>query len=250
MPRVNVWIPADLYAAAKAGGLNVSAASQDGVLQHMVTTLSLDGGVKAKPETKPSALYRFWSEDAELLYVGMSTNLGHRIDRHGEQKDWWPEVASIHVELFPDGEEAHAAEIDAIRSECPRYNVHRYPLPPLSRRATPGWKPPPVNIRLGSLEIPVREAAEREGIPLNRWICNAVRYVLDHPPSDGQVRPSADPDDQPDYPKRPTVWTTAAGKTAMFTDYGKACHPPSHVGERQRGSSGLTICTACQGVWP
>jgi hypothetical protein len=123
MPRVNVWVPDSLHEAAKAAGINFSAAIREGL-----RLAEQDGErfrVRAKPGQVPTALYRCYDQDGDLLYVGISTNLGKRLATHASEKPWWPQVADIHVELFPSKPAAQAAEVQAISTEEPRYNGHQ-----------------------------------------------------------------------------------------------------------------------------
>ena len=68
-------------------------------------------------------LYRFWNSADELLYVGITMNLPDRWKKHNREKSWSDEVAKITMERFRTRAEVEQAEIDAIQSERPRYNV-------------------------------------------------------------------------------------------------------------------------------
>lgn len=72
---------------------------------------------------RPHALYRFFAEDGELLYVGITSNPARRFAQHGSDKEWWEEVAEIRMERLPSREAVLAAERAAIIAERPRYNV-------------------------------------------------------------------------------------------------------------------------------
>lgn len=73
------------------------------------------------------ALYRCFAADGALLYVGISVGFARRWYEHAKAKSWWPEVARLTVDLFPDRPSADAAETAAIRDEKPRYNVGKTP---------------------------------------------------------------------------------------------------------------------------
>lgn len=73
---------------------------------------------------KPSYLYRLYSADGDLLYVGMTLNPLGRIPTH-KRKAWGKSIASCTTERFPDRESAKAAERSAIHHEKPRYNLTR-----------------------------------------------------------------------------------------------------------------------------
>ena len=68
------------------------------------------------------ALYRMYDRKEQLLYIGCTGNAGRRFGEH-TSKRWFPLVETIKLEWFPTPETAYAAEKDAIRRECPRYNV-------------------------------------------------------------------------------------------------------------------------------
>lgn len=68
-------------------------------------------------------LYRFYAADDALLYVGLSVNPGKRFERHKADKEWWPEVARVELEQYPDHPTLRAAEREAITEERPRYNI-------------------------------------------------------------------------------------------------------------------------------
>lgn len=74
-----------------------------------------------------TALYRFYNEDSRLLYVGITGNLPQRLRQHHATKTWWREVATIKVQHFAERRIAAAAELAAIRTEAPIYNVAGVP---------------------------------------------------------------------------------------------------------------------------
>lgn len=73
--------------------------------------------------TGHTSLYRFFNAKGELLYVGITGTLPRRFREHEESKLWWFECERVTVQHFATREAAAIAEIDAIRGECPRYNV-------------------------------------------------------------------------------------------------------------------------------
>lgn len=76
--------------------------------------------------TKPRAVYRVWSADSRLLYVGSSPSPLNRAWEHSKTKAWGPDIATITVEWFESPDRAFEAEKDAIRDEKPEWNVqHR-----------------------------------------------------------------------------------------------------------------------------
>jgi hypothetical protein len=70
-----------------------------------------------------TALYRHWSAQGELLYVGISMSAAARTAQHSKSARWFEQVHSITVEFFDTREEASAAERIAIVTERPRFNV-------------------------------------------------------------------------------------------------------------------------------
>jgi len=70
-----------------------------------------------------TTLYRMFAADGGLLYVGISSRAAMRWEQHRGEKPWWSEVARITVEHFADRAAALAAELAAIRSEGPLYNI-------------------------------------------------------------------------------------------------------------------------------
>lgn len=78
-------------------------------------------GGKALPSTQ--WLYRFFGEDNELLYVGISNNVLSRWKQHQSDKPWFDEVVTFTRKKFATRDEVEKAEILAIVNEKPRYNV-------------------------------------------------------------------------------------------------------------------------------
>lgn len=69
------------------------------------------------------ALYRFFSSDGDLLYVGITNDPGRRWPEHASGKPWWHEVDRIGIERHPDRSSVLLAEKTAIVTERPRYNL-------------------------------------------------------------------------------------------------------------------------------
>jgi hypothetical protein len=71
------------------------------------------------------AVYRCYSGDGELLYIGSSGKLGRRLGSHAE-KVWFQQVRGITLEWYADELSALNAERRAIHVEHPKYNIqHR-----------------------------------------------------------------------------------------------------------------------------
>ena len=74
-----------------------------------------------------AAVYRQFSAEGRLLYIGCSSNpaMRHRTNF----TEWRQQVAHITVTWFATREEAHAAEAHAIATEGPVHNVQHNPSP-------------------------------------------------------------------------------------------------------------------------
>jgi len=70
-----------------------------------------------------ACVYRAFSADGVLVYIGCTGNDLLRFEQHRASKDWWPSIANITVEHFPSRLEAMAAEAKAIREEGPLVNA-------------------------------------------------------------------------------------------------------------------------------
>lgn len=94
-----------------------------------------------EPQGERTALYRMFGADGELLYLGISRNFGTRWQTHASRSVWWPDVRSQAIDWHESREAAAAAEIDAIRTERPKYNVAHNPdatpAPQRKRAPTP-----------------------------------------------------------------------------------------------------------------
>jgi hypothetical protein len=78
-----------------------------------------------------TTLYRFFSSEGVLLYVGISSRVEHRFScQHLFEKDWWVEVERATFEHFEYREHAEAAEVKAIETEVPVYNIAHNELGP------------------------------------------------------------------------------------------------------------------------
>ncbi len=68
-------------------------------------------------------LYRHFSSDKELLYVGISVDGYARTKAHHRHSAWFPQVAEITIEHLETRESAINAEKIAIAQERPKFNV-------------------------------------------------------------------------------------------------------------------------------
>ncbi|MFC4588641.1 GIY-YIG nuclease family protein [Sphaerisporangium corydalis] len=70
----------------------------------------------------PTTLYRLYGIGDQLIYIGITENLGRRLKRHALTQRWWHRVVRIEVELYNNRDQADAAESVAIYSENPLMN--------------------------------------------------------------------------------------------------------------------------------
>ena len=71
-----------------------------------------------------TALYRQFTDDKTLLYVGISLNAQNRLSQHYKSSAWFTEVTDVTIEWFDTREEALKAEVTAIHDEKPKCNIH------------------------------------------------------------------------------------------------------------------------------
>lgn len=86
-----------------------------------------------------ATVYRCYDAEKQLLYVGCSGDADERLQAHRTTKLWWPDVHSTTFEHYETRQEGEAAELAAIQTESPLYNVifnpasttqGRHPRPP------------------------------------------------------------------------------------------------------------------------
>jgi hypothetical protein len=134
----------------------------------------------------PHWTYRLFDETGDLLYVGATNGLRHRLGEHRRERHWWPEVHSVSVVEYSRRADALHAEATAIRTEGPRYNVNPHVVGVLA-----GPTPKPIRT---SKRKPVREAVPT--MPANNgevyWTESdeAVRMELQNEINDGGPMPS------------------------------------------------------------
>jgi predicted GIY-YIG superfamily endonuclease len=78
----------------------------------------------ARYDDRPHCLYRLWSKDGGLLYVGCTASPLNRLKEHEFHKLWASSIASATMEWFPNRAQAMEAEWRAIQAESPEWNVH------------------------------------------------------------------------------------------------------------------------------
>lgn len=85
-------------------------------------------------ERDSTDLYRHFSADGELLYVGISLSAVVRLAGHRNTSHWFRQIASVTVEKFATRQEAERAERLAIEREKPRHNLARVNVADSERR--------------------------------------------------------------------------------------------------------------------
>ncbi|MFG6084244.1 hypothetical protein ACEUZ9_000493 [Paracoccus litorisediminis] len=71
----------------------------------------------------PTDLYRHFSKDGELLYVGISLPAVARLKQHKSRAPWYSKIDRITIERFPSRADALLAEGRAICTERPVHNI-------------------------------------------------------------------------------------------------------------------------------
>lgn len=82
--------------------------------------------IKCDDAALGSAVYRFFDQNDQLLYIGSAERFVVRRAAHVLTSTWWRDVAREEVERFATIDTARLAEVAAIRAEHPKYNrIHR-----------------------------------------------------------------------------------------------------------------------------
>lgn len=109
-----------------------------GISKERVRQILVAQGHSRRHRSRPSSVYRLYSADFDLLYVGIAGNVAKRLVAHS-QTEWWGDVSLIRLEHFATRAEALDVEAKAIRGERPVYNVQvRGSSRPLVRRDSTG----------------------------------------------------------------------------------------------------------------
>lgn len=74
-----------------------------------------------------TAVYRLFDAERTLLYIGMSKHPLRRVLEHMIRQPWRRSINSWTIEWHPDPDTAHAAEVEAIHSERPLWNISDSP---------------------------------------------------------------------------------------------------------------------------
>jgi hypothetical protein len=71
-------------------------------------------------------LYHYFTEDGDLLYIGISNQVESRDRAHWVKDKWRCDAAYMHCQLFPTRELAELAECLAIDKLDPEHNIRRW----------------------------------------------------------------------------------------------------------------------------
>lgn len=85
------------------------------------------GAIRYHGPTDPSAVYRIYDSNAELIYVGMSYEPDTRVRVQRREKPWGHEIARHEVDWHPNRAASQRAEEQLIKQEHPRHNVTHTP---------------------------------------------------------------------------------------------------------------------------
>jgi len=98
------------------------------ILAHLLRPGPLKSGLEAAEEAldgdRETSLYRLFDSSGVLLYVGVSYTVEKRLQAHRSTAAWYSDVVETKVESFPTRWLALEAELEAIRTESPLYNVN------------------------------------------------------------------------------------------------------------------------------
>ena len=73
--------------------------------------------------TGDNIIYKFYNNNNELLYVGITNNMKIRLVKHKQDKEWFEEISRIIISNKLNRNEAHIYEIYYIANENPKYNI-------------------------------------------------------------------------------------------------------------------------------
>lgn len=124
-------------------------------------------------------LYRLFSNNGELLYVGVTKDLNARLRAHANTQKWWGLVhhSATGIEWFATPESASRAEQAAIRDEEPVFNVDGRGLARPAEYAGKGGRPRsedprnqrmPLNLTAAEKAL-VERAAALDGMKPMEW---------------------------------------------------------------------------------
>jgi excisionase family DNA binding protein len=109
-------------------------------------------------------VYKLYGADADLLYVGSTTDLAVRFYQHSVSAPWWPEVLRLEVEEHPNRAVMLDAEKRLVQELHPPYNTkHRIPRHDTPLRALPD----------GTRYLTPRDLSEKLAVSL-AWVRDCI----------------------------------------------------------------------------
>jgi excinuclease UvrABC nuclease subunit len=72
-------------------------------------------------------LYRFYNQNDQLLYVGITKFFEPRLKQHYKNAEWFFETSRVTLEHYQTRQDVEQAESRAIKSEKPKYNIAKNP---------------------------------------------------------------------------------------------------------------------------
>lgn len=75
------------------------------------------------PPQGTECLYKHWTRDGILLYIGVTCHADRRQREHAANSHWFRDVDQITYQVFDTRQLAEAAEETSIQAEHPRHNI-------------------------------------------------------------------------------------------------------------------------------
>lgn len=131
--------------------------------------------------TTSPVLYRCFDYDANLLYIGATSDFCKRMAQHRTQSHWFPDMAYHTTEAYRTRADAAAAEKAAIAKERPEFNfAHNVPPAPAPEPKVKGANfPSHIPVRLTSDIVAGLDALKAAtGIGRALFIRVALEYCI------------------------------------------------------------------------
>lgn len=125
----------------------------------------ITGFLPTRPAPGFTAVYRFFSADEVLLYIGICDEPLKRWYSHAVDKIWWPDVARFSVVWFTSREEAEESERESINAEKPLHNISLNGIPRKGSQFPTMYLHRLTCERLGDRIFCIRDLVDELGIP-------------------------------------------------------------------------------------
>lgn len=132
-----------------------------------------------------NALYRWFNEEGQLLYVGISRQIGRRVKEHSKTAAWFTQAAYMTLEWATDQLELEAMEKKAIQQEGPLHNTTYNHSPQVHAGLTPmHFREQSLLMQLGLVQqelATVRQQLEnaRLLVKANQWQVERAMLLFD-----------------------------------------------------------------------